>query len=261
MPKLIKSDIKNKMVYLIKKGSSLNEISRNTRLSKTTIYYHYRKYYGKKIISPIIKRKDVESLGEFLGVVAGDGYANVTRGCHYLVRIFLNINEDKYADKLIIVLNGLFNKPPHKYIHRKGNCIHIRYMSKDIFNLVTEYLFWKSEGHRSKSRSICLKKIENDDNFKIGFLRGCIDTDGYINKNKIQFATASKGLCSNIEKFLQDLNLEFSTHVYKDKRPNKSPMYHTRIKSIDRDKFLRKISPRNIKVRPGGFEPPSTANL
>lgn len=249
----IKLDKKNEIINLIHGGKSLNEISRKTGLSKTTIYYHYRKFHGKITTSPKIQKENIESLGEFIGVIAGDGYTNLTKNYKYLVRIFLNIKEEEYSDSLSDMLENFLGKRPHKYVHKKGNCIHLRFISKDIFYLIEEYLSWKSAGHRSKSRSICLRKIESDKKFKIGFLRGCVDTDGYINKNRIMFSTASKKLCKNIENFLQTLGIKFSTRTYLDKRPNRSLMYYVNIKPDNREKFLSLIKPRNM--RPPGFEP------
>lgn|GEM_PF-529961 len=255
MPKHIKDDLKARMIHLINSGKSLNEISKMTGLSKTTIYYHYRKRYGKIIKQPNISRHDFECLGEFLGVVAGDGYANIEKGYHYKLRIFLNINEEGYAEKLIKMLKEFLDKSPHKYVHLKGNCIHLSIISKPVFNLVKEYLFWESKGHRSKSRSVRLRKIEDTDKFKIGFLRGCIDTDGYIGRNKISFDTASRGLHRNINAFLKSLDIKFSTRVYRDKRPNRSTMYNISIRKESREKFMTLISPKNIKCAGWGSNP------
>ena len=245
--------MKRKMTSLLKKGKSLDEISKITGLGKTTIYYHYRKYYKKKTKPVRISRNDSELLGEFLGVIAGDGYINVDKTYHHRVRIFLNISEEEYASKLTEMITNFLGKPPHRYVHLKGNCIQLSILSREVCNLIREYLDWESKGHRSKSRSVKLKKIESDDKFKIGFLRGCVDTDGYINKNRIQFSTASKGLCDNTENFLRSLGISFSTYTYQDRRPNRSVMYLTSIRSISRERFLQLISPRNIANAPVGI--------
>ena len=238
-----------KINFLIKEGKSLNKISSITGISKTTIYYHYRKHHGIRIKKPKINLEDKEVLGEFLGVVAGDGYVNSDKLYHHRTRIFLNITEGEYSDSLISLFSKFIGKPVHKYVHEKGHVIQLSILSREVSDLVKQYLFWKPMGHRSKSRSVYLKKYETDKNFKIGFLRGCIDTDGYINKNRIQFCTASKKLCTNIESFLKSLKIGYRTTLYQDKRPNKSLIYFVNINSkTERFKFMDIINPRNKKA-------------
>lgn len=237
---------KKAMLTLIKQGKSLKSISRAIGLNKTTVYYHFRKYRGIKFKQPNINKNNLEHLGEFLGAFAGDGYANFEKTYNYRIRIFLNYTEGRYAEELSNVLESLLSKRP-KIMHYRS-CIVLLINSKKVFDLLHSYLRWDKKGHRSKSRSISLTRTENKKSFKIGFLRGSLDTDGHIGKDRIVFSTSSEALCRNLEKFLLDVGMNFRTYSYQDKRPNRSLMYHIKIDNHQRERFLNLIKPHNLKI-------------
>jgi intein/homing endonuclease len=253
MGKFIEPEIKEIVYRMIRDGKSLNLISKETSLSKTTIYYHYNKLKGSVIQKVNMNLNDPEMLGEFLGIFAGDGYANVDREYHYMIRLFFNPKEIKYVERVEYLLFKLFRKKPIKIKPKKVNVIILKYSSKDIFNLVSNYITWTREGHGSKSRTVKLIRSEKSRDFRVGFLRGCVDSDGYISKNKILFATSSEQLSKNISGFLNELGISFSFTINKDKRKNRVPVNILYVKKSDREKFLNLIKPKNVSAPIGKF--------
>lgn len=123
----------------------------------------------------------------------------------------------------------------------------MRYDSRCIYDLISRYISWKRGGKGSKSRTIKLIKTEKYDKFKIGFLRGCLDSDGYISKNKIEFATASGDLAATVCEFVKALEFDFSYTIRIDKRPNRAPMHMIYVYKNERERFLKLIKPRNFE--------------
>ena len=79
---------------LILSGFSLKTIANKLNKSKTTIYYHYLKIYGKKIIKPQTDSLGEDFLGEFIGLFVGDGYIyHDKKRFYYSIRFFFNKKE------------------------------------------------------------------------------------------------------------------------------------------------------------------------
>ena len=242
MKRLTNSELK-KINVLIEKGNSLNKIHKELNKSKTTIYYHFRKRKGltTKRIEKI--NKDEKLLGEFLGLFAGDGYLDKTKDYKYRIFLFFNKKKEKEYTNLLIknVLLELFNKKP-MVIDRK-NVIALTYYSKIIYKLVNEYLNWDKSN--KKTYSIELRNKKHSVEFMKGFIRGSLDSDGYLSKNKISFATVSPGLAEDISLFLTKLGIKHSKTLLKEKRENRKDIFHLFISRYDHKKFMETIKPRN----------------
>lgn len=238
----------------MKKGKSLNYISRITNRNKSTLYYHYKKVLGKKFKDLEIDYKDEQFLGELSGLFAGDGCAffNKETGL-YSIRFFFNATEKDYVDKLSFIFYKKLNKKPS--INSYKNVLMVSYYSKELYNLLLDLVGWKvsrnKAGHNKKSRTVYLKDDSFSNEFKIGFLRGFIDSDGYISSKKILFGSSSERIIKQARSFLDDLGFkDYKLSFYKDKRPNRIGIWHLYIQRTEREKFLELISPRNIeKIR------------
>jgi hypothetical protein len=241
---------------LIKSGSSLKTISKLMKKNKTTIYYYFRKIKGKTINPISVNSSNTELFGEFLGVVAGDGCLNKTKEYHYRIYLYFNSTESKYVNELIKkVLYILFSKYPLRFRRKPSGMFILYYCSKEMYSLIKKYLSWNFEGR--KSHSVHLKTRNHNKKFKIGFLRGLIDSDGYLSEKKINFSTSSPYLAKDIRHFLKELGLEYYYNIYKEKRENRVNMHYIDIKKKDRTKFLRIINPRERKnMRRPRFEFP-----
>ena len=98
-----------------------------------------------------------------------------------------------------------------------------------------------------KTYTVRLKKMQNNLKFNIGFLRGCLDSDGYMDKSRIQFSSVSEKLIRDIAHILKKLKIEFSIYEYKEKRKNRKNIFHIYIKKDYQDKFIKIVNPRNKK--------------
>jgi hypothetical protein len=241
--RLTKKELKE-ITRLIKKGKSLNSIGKLTDKSKTTIYYHFRKIKGRTFYPIKVNTQNEELVGEFIGLFAGDGCADKTEICQYRTYLCFNITEEVFVKDLIEnVLINLFGKKP--MIFKPENKLNLCYYSKNIHKLIDTYLVWNKDSR--KTHSIRLRKKNYSNKFIIGFIRGCLDSDGYLSDKKITFASSSPYLIEDIKKFLEHLNIQHSYHIYKEKRTNRVDMHHINIRKKDRNRFLNLIKPRETK--------------
>lgn len=228
---------------LIKRDNSLNKISKIMNKSKTTIYYHFRRIKGTTMKPLKLNYENDELWGEFLGLVAGDGCLNKTKQYNYRVYLFFNKTEKEYVKELEKLLYKLFGKGPS--IFDRGDIFILWYSSKKLYNLIKDYLLWDDVGR--KSHSVHLKNKGYSKQFKMGFLRGLIDSDGYLSHKKITFATSSSSLAKDTKRFLEDLEINYYYAIYKDKRENRMDMHHINIRMKERERFLNLINPREKK--------------
>jgi len=262
MPRLTPR-IKSNMMDLIHEGKSLNSIVKLTGIGKSTIYYHFRKIKGRTIKQVKFNFND-EHLGEFCGIFAGDGYSfyHKKHGAYNVSFFFNNISENRYASELGELFHHLFGKPPLKMVRYDTNVVVLRYQSKAIYDLLNKYIEWDRthitiypDGKKicRKSHTVNLKQDTYSNSFKIGFIRGSIDSDGHINagRRRAMFASASRFLATTIRKFLDELNIECYYNTIKSNRPNEVDMHHIEIRPFDFNNFMTLINPRNIKSAPG----------
>ena len=132
---------RTKLNDLILEGKSLNRISKEMLLSKSTIYYYFRRIKGRTINPIIIYTKNEALIGEFIGLFAGDGYTYKSSNYDHRVYLCFNIADKAYVNKLILnVLEKLFNKKPMIFIQE--NRLNICYDSKPITEFIGQYLTW-----------------------------------------------------------------------------------------------------------------------
>lgn len=244
MLKLNESEL-NSVKELIGDGRSLKQIARILGRSKTTIYYHFRKLKGKTMKPMILNLQNDELIGEFIGLFAGDGYADRTKQFQHRVYLCFGLKEKLFVDDLIKnVLIPLFGKKPN--ISQWGSCIYIRYFSKEIYEMINEYLDWNKDSKRKYS--VHLRHTSHSLGFVIGFLRGSLDSDGCLSPNKTVFSSVSKQLINNICEFLSRMNIAHTLHVCRTNRGGRRDFYHAYILRKDREKLLTLINPRNKKT-------------
>lgn len=232
--------VKEEILNMIKEGLSLNKIKRLTGINKSTLYYHYKKINGKKFSGVGIEESDLNRLGEFLGIFAGDGNFYFDKKLYkYTVRIYLGLYETGYRKYLNKFLTDFFKKQPRVYERMSHGVEVSEYYSRDIYRLLRKYLAWED----NKTKTIRLKSLDDkEQEFLIGFLRGVFDTDGGINKkkNKTAFGTASKRLAYQIKNILEQLDLKPGFYKYKNKDFWYIDLYGERT-----DKFMKLVKPNN----------------
>lgn len=236
----------NSILKLVEEGLSLNEISKRLGKSKTTIYYHFRKIKGKTVKPITLRLNEPELLGEFMGLFAGDGSVSKTRDYKHRIYLHFNLKDNLFVEDLIKnVLLKLFGKRP--MIFTKENRLNLCYYSKSISQLLRVYLAWEASAR--KTYSVRLQEGTYPRSFMIGFLRGCLDSDGHLTSKDISFATVSPGLKDNIVSFLQAFNFEHSVRLNKEKRSNRVDIFHIRLFRKDYTRFIKEINPRNVKSK------------
>lgn len=240
------------VALMIMNGISLRKIVKITNINKSSIYRRFPNVKTQKFNPIQIQSFDEELIGEFIGVFAGDGCFYKENNGNYKISLYFNIKEEKYVNELRELLCKLFGKYPMQT--REHNKIILKYYSKNIYLLIREYLDWNETGR--KTHSVCLKENTYSREFKIGFLRGSLDSDGYFTDKSIMFASSSKRLMENAITFLTDLNVPCQYYEYVEKRPNRVNMHHVNIRKPDRERFIELINPRerkNIKSAPAGI--------
>ncbi len=241
---------KDKIINLMISGKSLNFISKLTNRRKSTLYYHYKKIMGKKFRDVEIDYKDDIFIGELIGLFVGDGfYFHDKIAGKHVISLYFNYAEKEYVDEIVGIFNNKLNKKPT--VNRVKNVLYVNYFSKKLSQFILSYVGWgvsrNKAGANKKSRTVFLKDRYYTKNFKIGFLRGFVDSDGYISRKKIDFASSSGVIIGQSKGFLNDLGFSnFHYFFYKEKRENRVGMHHININKPDRDKFFKIIKPRNL---------------
>ncbi len=228
----------------IERGESLNNISAEMKLPKSTIYEHYRRIRGLKIARVSIIDKSNDISGEVVGAFAGDGSFQKQENYHYKLRVYLSGDEEEYANTLYERMSGLFTKKPTKWRSPNVNNIILMYNSKSIYEWLRGYLDWGAD----KTGTICLKgkTARYPRDFLIGFLRGLLDTDGYVAKPSgyTIFATISPQLAKQTSQALNQLGIEnCATIQYSQWRP----LHIVRIKKKNAVRLLELLKPSNPK--------------
>lgn len=246
----ISIEIKQEMLSLIKKGISINRISKDLGLYKSTIYYHYKKILGKKIVEPYFNISQSEVEGEIIGAFAADGGCVAKIGV-YDIHFYIGGNELAYCDKLSNLLTNYFHKRPYIYRTLHKNLITIRYRSKSIYKLLKHYLTWEGK----KVYSIKLNTIEINSAFLRGFIRGYFDCDGYSypDNRKIVMMGVSTEMLHQIYNILQKLGFSPYFYTYKEKRKNMRDLHNVILKGLEAEKFINFINPSNpLRIKKWG---------
>ncbi len=113
-----------------------------------------------------------------------------------------------------------------QFISKKDNKIDLTINSKDFYEFIKGYLIWDT----NKTLSIRLKdKLSNYSNeFLIGFTRGLMDTDGFLNDSNVVCACISIKLMDNLAEIFAKFNIKTSRTVVKGKE-NKKDLFYVRV--------------------------------
>lgn len=181
-----------------------------------------------------------EEVGEICGIFAGDG--NLDKRIPF-VRIYISLDEKKYADYVAKLLGKLVGRPIK--IRKDTKNVFIVYVfSTRLVNLIKKYLTWND----NKSRSIRLKSSKHKILFIKGFLRGLLDTDGCTNQGSVEFSTVSKYLANQMAHFLKLVKFEFKICTWNYKWNNENRIaYKIFLKTIESKKLVEFLEPKNPK--------------
>lgn len=242
---MLPQSIKQELISQILKGKSINFISRSLGLGKSTIYYHYKKTRGKKYLPPRFTKGTTEREGEIVGIFTGDGSQYFEPKKHsYEVNVHFGGHKSAYA----LYVKQLFENYFHKKFRlrkEKSGVFRLRTQSKAIFHYFFDYLAYNP---RIKHCTVFLRSLALSAEFKKGFLRGLVDTDGSVLFNKLTrrcflvvYYTTSQMLATQIHYLLNEFGILSSICVSHQKQYK--PVYQVRVLSRCIDTFLKTVQP------------------
>ena len=238
----------NRIKALAAEGESVNTIKDKLDLPKSTVYYQFKKEVGQKQRENQLQiPMDEEVRGEICGVFAGDGNFYEDKNYKYRVKFTLNI-KDEYWRELAAFLEKNFSKEPRVNHQEDYNRTNLRYESKKLIDFLREKLDWSEE---DKTGTIRLKDLDYRRDFEIGFLRGLLDTDGFVSKkqNRVTFNSVSEDLTKDVSRILRENQIDHEIVRDVDKRENCRDMYRARITGSEIENLIEIIEPRHPKKR------------
>lgn len=202
-------------------GKSLNYLSNLIGVDKTTIYYQVRKFKSriKKEFNPT-GLTDYQ-IGELIGAFAGDGsYTyllndknDVRKGAQHRIRYHLSLKDDYlyalYLRDLLIKLN----LNPHLYKRESNGTIDVAISSRLFIDLIREYLIW--EGKKTYSVRLKNNLSSYSDDFLKGFVRGLMDTDGYVEISNPGITCVSQQLIRDLRSIFDKYKIDYKYSIRK----------------------------------------------
>ena len=239
------TNLKKLLISEIKAGKSINNICSSLKLGKSTAYYYYKKIRGRKYPVFIYKPTFSEAEGEILGIFVGDGSQYYYKpNWEYQTNIHFGNNLDyiNYVKSLYISYFG----PTWsllKELTKQGNSKYrLRAHNRAVFGYFSNYIAYDSH---SKHDTVKLKTLDLPKPFKIGLLRGILDTDGTISERKsglrIHYYTTSKVLARQIKILLKEFNI--AANIYILKRKGLKDLCEINVLQAGVLKFIKVIQP------------------
>ena len=139
-------------------------------------------------------------------------------GGEYKIRYHLSLKDDyDYAQHLKYLLIKM-NLNPHLYKVENQGVLELSVSSKPFILFIKNYLNWNGK----KTYSVCLKEniTSYSEDFIKGFVRGLMDTDGYVEVSNVGIMCVSQDLIKNLRDIFDffDIKYKFSIKVFKIKR-------------------------------------------
>lgn len=223
-------DEKMLLKKLTLEGDSLSIIMKKTGLGKTTIHYNVKKYKARQK-KELINNLSDEKVGQLMGAFAGDGSYyywpwKIDRGGLHRVKYNLSLKTDlNYALHLFGLLRQL-NLNPFISKRIKKNLAELCVNSQAYIEFIREFLIW--EGKRTYSIRLKQGLDKYSEEFLKGFVRGLMDTDGYVEVSNVSCGCTSRRLMKNLAAILDKFDLKYKWSV-KKREPLRRDLYLIRI--------------------------------
>ena len=249
---LLKAEVKEEIMKELRKGTSINKISKLLSLGKSTIYYYYKKINGKKYIPPYVQPNYLEKEGEIVGIFAGDGSQYFAKGGHYQVNVHFGGHRKEYALYVQKLFSDYFCKK-FQLSNLNDGKLRLRTNSKDIFHYFKNYIEYNS---KEKHCTVNLKTLNIPMKFKVGFIKGLVDTDGSVLYDKhddavrIFYYTTSEKLAEQISSILREFSIK-NTCICRTDKKGRKPLYVVRVLEKEVYKFLNIVKPFKQKLLKG----------
>ena len=242
---------KQRIINLINDGISINKISELTSRAKSTIYYYYKKIKGKKTKPLNLRPEFTEKEGEIVGIFVGDGCQVFSKlNYNYSTDISFGIKNYDYLFYVKSMYEGYFKKKFY-IVRYKDRNVRIKTSSKELFEYFHYYLDYNCH---IKHSTVKLKSLDAPLEFKIGFIRGLLDTDGCIfyskkeKRTRISFMTTSEELAKQVKIILNnDFDIPANIYLIRREHKGEKDIYNINVLSKGIGKFLRIFRPFKAK--------------
>jgi len=154
--------------------------------------------------------------GYLFGLFEGDGYKVYDKKSrHYHIEFYLNSVKDKMIISFIVKILRKIGLNPNLYKDKRYNCIRVRVYSKELFSII----------HKD------IKFNDKNRDFKIGFVSGMIDSEGYVNNKKryIMIVNTNRKTLEKISQFLNSLGIGAKVNIQNISQKDKLPSYRMHI--------------------------------
>lgn len=233
----LSQDEKDLIRRLTLDNKSLRYISKLLDLGITTIYYHVRKFKSKQFKKMKMTLNDFH-FGELVGSFVGDGnfyYDTNGRSRRYVIRYYLSHEDDLYSKHLVRLLREINLNPRIFYRRKNGklSSMEVKVYSKEFYNLIKKEVTW--EGTKTYSVRL-LREIDNySEDFLKGFIRGLMDTDGFVEPYNVSLGVTSESLILNFKEILTKFDIQYKfTRIKRD--------------STRKDLFLCRVYSKSLKL-------------
>jgi len=204
----------NEIQRLAKKGISLNKISKQLKIPKTTIYYHAKELVKKCNTQFNENFLNCWEKGYIIGLFVGDGsiLTEQKRG-QYVTKFHLDNKKDQDIVKKIEKLIQKTGQNSYKIVY--GGTITVCCMSKKFVEFVKKYVEYIKTKLKSNIKK--LRKMKKSRKFILGFVAGFLDSDGFVGFDKGKYIRAlisnkDKNLLLATKEMLNKIKIKSSFH-------------------------------------------------
>lgn len=216
--KRLSEEEKAKIKKLAQEGLSLEGISSILDVGKSTVYYH-AKQYCRKQATLNLDALAMKEKGYILGIFVGDGNLILrARNGQYGIKITLDKNNDQ---DIAGFMHTLFRKAGKKTLKRiEENSLCLRAFSIKLVEFVLDYVSITKKDNSQRNVKSLINWKDWPLDFKIGFVSGLIDSDGYVYHSKsgkhygAVIKTNNQSLGNQIQSILGDLRFNASIHAH-----------------------------------------------
>jgi len=191
---------------------------------------------------------DDQSLRAYIiGLSIGDGNLSNQSGTATKLRISCDDKYPNLRNKIVTSLQSLLPKNKVGIVKRKGNCTDVYVHSNHLEPL----LGWKARQGSKFSQNVTTPKwIRENDEYKIAYIRGLIETDGCIYHDRgylmVMFTTIIKDLALEAHEIINSLGFGSKFYAVNQKSNkynfNRQNLYHVRL-SKNVQSFLDLVKP------------------
>ena len=167
-------------------------------------------------LGTIKMKEDINNLAYIIGVAIGDGNLSNPNGRAVRLRVTCDLKYPKIIERICNAIQKLLPKNKVTIVKRPDSCCDISCYS----NKWEGYLGWKAKnGPKYKQNIFIPEWVKNNRKYSITCLRGLIETDGSIYKDRgykmVNFVTIIPKLAKDVSEMVKKLG--FTARVYKIK--------------------------------------------